>query len=339
MRAMMMRTTAAQLTAAPLSLEDVPTPSVIEPFDVVIKVAASGVCRTDLHLLTGEMASPLPLILGHENAGWVHEVGLSVTTVQVGDPVICFPFVSDGLSPDERSGFDTHAPNRRTPGITVDGGYAEYMLTNERSMIKVSSDADLSLLAPLTDAGLTAYRACKRASAIIRPGDTAVVIGIGGLGHLAVQILRALSPAKIVAVDTNPAARELALKCGADVALDPSTVTKHLPAGARTVLDFIGIDQSCQLGIDTLEFGGTYFAVGVGGNLSLPLANIVEGEKHIEGVFVGTFTDLLEVTELTISGKIVPHVVRYSLADANTALHDLANSRFLGRAVLQPHGA
>lgn len=339
MRAMMMRTTAAQLTATPLSLEDVPTPSANEPFDVVVKVAASGVCRTDLHLLTGEMASPLPLILGHENAGWVHEVGLSVTTVQVGDPVICFPFVSDGLTRDERSGFDTHAPNRRTPGITVDGGYAEYMLTNERSMIKVSRDADLSLLAPLTDAGLAAYRACKRASTIIRPGDTAVVIGIGGLGHLAVQILRALCPVKIIAVDTNPAARKLALKCGADVALDPSVVTKHLPTGAQTVLDFIGVDQSCQLGIDTLEFGGTYFAVGIGGNLSLSLANLVEGEKHIEGVFVGTYTDLLEVTELTISGKIVPHVVRYSLADANTALHDLANSRFLGRAVLQPHGA
>jgi NAD+-dependent secondary alcohol dehydrogenase Adh1 len=334
---MVMRSTAMPLAAEPLVLDEIPTPRAVGPDDVVVRVEAAGVCRTDLHLATGEMAAPLPLVLGHENAGRVHEIGSAVTTVSVGDSVICFPFVSTGLSPAERAGLDTDAPDRRTPGITIDGGYAEYLLTNERSMLRVAPTADLALLAPLTDAGLAAYRACKRAAALQRPGDTVVVIGIGGLGHLAVQILRCLCPARIVGVDLNPAARALALECGADVALDPDQLAGVLPHGARAALDFVGLDHTSRLGLGVLEFGGTYFAVGVGGSLTASLADIVEHERRIEGVFVGTFTDLIEVTELTTSGRVVPRVVRYPLTEANTALHDLAAGRVLGRAVLEPH--
>ncbi|NBP51775.1 MAG: NAD(P)-dependent alcohol dehydrogenase, partial [Actinobacteria bacterium] len=207
MRAMVMRSVAQGLDGSPLVLEEREAPRATGPFDVVVRIAAAGVCRTDLHLLTGEMDAPLPLILGHENAGFVHDVGPAVTTVAVGDPVICFPFVSDGLSVQERAGLDTDAPGRTTPGITVDGGYAEFMLSNERSMLKVPAGSDLAQLATLTDAGLAAYRACKKAAALVRPGDTVVVLGVGGLGHIAVQAVRAISPGRVVAVDTNPAAR------------------------------------------------------------------------------------------------------------------------------------
>lgn len=334
MRAMVMRSTAAPLAATPLSLEEMPTPHATDPFDVVVRIAAAGVCRTDLHLATGEMAATLPLVLGHENAGWVHEVGAAVTTVAVGDPVICFPFLSSGLSAAERAGLDTNAPDRRTPGITVDGGYAEYMLSTERSVLPVAATSDLALLAPLTDAGLAAYRACRRAAALVRPGDAVLVIGIGGLGHLAVQILRTLCAARVVAADTSPAARALALECGADVALDPSDVGAAVPGGVRAALDFVGVDATCRLGVGALEFGGTYFAIGVGGEVRVPLAEIVEGERHIEGVFVGTFTDLTEIVHLTVTGRVVPRVVRYTLEQANDALHDLAAGRVLGRAVL-----
>ncbi len=333
---MVMRAISSPLPSAPLTLEDVPTPHAAGPFDVVVKVAAAGVCRTDLHLLTGELPHPIPLVLGHENAGWVHEVGSEVTRVAVGDAVICYPFVSDGLSAPERSGLDTCAPTRLTPGISVDGGYAEYLLTNERSMLPVPPDADLAALAVLTDAGLAAYRACKRAASKLRPGDTAVIIGAGGLGHLAVQIVRALSPARIIAVDTNPAARELAVACGADLAVDPEALRQALPAGAHVVLDFVGVDATAAGGIAALDFGGTYIAVGVGGAVTLPLTELVEGEKHIEGVYVGTYTDLLEVTALALAGRVTPHVVRYPLEAANDALHDLAAGRVLGRAVLTP---
>lgn len=336
MRAMVMRSTASPLAPEPLVLEDLPTPRATGPYDVVVRVAAAGVCRTDLHLATGEMSAPTPLVLGHENAGWVHEVGESVTTVAVGDPVVCFPFLSSGLSAAERAGLDTAAPDRRTPGITVDGGYAEYLLGTERSLLRVAPGSDLALLAPLTDAGLAAYRACRRAAALVRPGDTVAVIGIGGLGHLAVQIVRALCAARIVAVDTSAAARALAIECGADVAVEPAGLDSAAAGGVRAAVDFVGVDATCRLGVGALAFGGTYFAVGVGGELRVPLAEIVEGERHIEGVFVGTFTDLTEVVHLTLTGQVVPRVVRYPLARANEALHDLAAGRVLGRAVLVP---
>ena len=232
------------LAPQPLQLVETPTPRATGPFDVVVRIAAAGVCRTDLHLLTGEMAAPLPLVLGHENAGWVHEIGPQVTSVTVGDPVICFPFITSGLSAPERSGLDTHAPDRQTPGITVDGGFAEYLLTNERAMLPVPPDADLAQLSTLTDAGLAAYRACRRAAAVLRPGHTVAVLGVGGLGHLAVQILRALTPARVVAVDPNTEARRLATECGAHRAVAPSEMPAVSPAGVRVALDFVGTDDS-----------------------------------------------------------------------------------------------
>lgn len=333
---MVMQSTSAAASLTPLTLMDVPAPRVEGPLDVVVRIAAAGVCRTDLHLLTGQMVSQLPLILGHENAGWVHEIGSQVTSVAVGDSVLCYPFVAKGLSVPERSGLDTEAPDRQTPGITVDGGYAEYLRTNERSMVVVPAHADLASLTTLTDAGLAAYRACKRAATLLRPGDTAVVIGIGGLGHLAVQILKALSPARVIAVDTKPEALDLAMECGAHEAVAPIDLKRVLDGGARAVLDLVGADTTSNLGISALEFGGTYLAIGIGGSVTLPLADLVEGEKHIEGVFVGTYTDLLEVTELTMSGQVSPRIVRYPLEAANDALNALANGRLLGRAVLEP---
>jgi NAD+-dependent secondary alcohol dehydrogenase Adh1 len=336
MRAMVMKSVVTSLEGSPLDLEERPTPRAVNPTDVVVRVTAAGVCRTDLHLLTGEMTPPLPLILGHENAGYVHEIGPGVTTVAVGDPVICFPFISDGLSAQERAGLDTDAPGRTTPGITVDGGYAEYLSTNERSMLKVPPTADLAQLATLTDAGLAAYRACKKAAALVRPGDTVMIFGVGGLGHLAVQIVKAISPARVVAIDTNPAARKFALECNADVAVSPDEVKGAVPNGARACLDFVGVDATAKLGIESLAFGGAYFAVGVGGSVNTSLSDIVTGERRIEGVYVGTYSDLMEVSELAISGKITPRVVRYPLDAANQALRDLASSSFLGRAVLEP---
>lgn len=331
-----MRSTSSLSGQSPLTLEELPTPQAKGPFDVVVRVAAAGVCRTDLHLLTGDLPHPLPLVLGHENAGWVHQVGSEVTSVGVGDAVLCYPFVNSGLTTSERAGLDSGAPNRRTPGITSDGGYAEFLMTNERSMLRVSHDADLASLATLTDAGLAAYRACRRAAAMLRPGDTATVIGIGGLGHLAVQILRALSPARVLAVDPNPAARELGLGSGAHDVISPDEFANQPPGTARAVLDFVGLDDTSANGIRALGFGGTYLAIGVGGTIRMPLAELVEGEKTVCGVYVGTYTDLLEVTELAVSGLVRPHVVRYPLEAANDALLDLEAGRVLGRAVLEP---
>lgn len=317
-------------------MEEVPTPRATGPFDVVVAVVAAGVCRTDLHIVTGEMTTPLPLVLGHENAGVVHEVGDRVTNVEVGDSVICYPFVSSGLSVPERSGADHRSTDRQTPGITVNGGYAEFLLSTERSMVKVDPTADLAALATLTDAGITAYRACRRIATIVRPGDSVLVIGVGGLGHLAVQILRVLTAATIIAADTAEAARDLAIASGADEATTLDELAGRDHQEIRAVIDFVGSDSTCRTGIDSLAFGGTYVAVGVGGRVAVPVVDIVENEKHIEGVFVGTYADLLDVTSLTVSGRVTPHIVRYPLGGANQALRDLANGTVIGRAVLEP---
>jgi NAD+-dependent secondary alcohol dehydrogenase Adh1 len=334
---MVMRSTGTPLSEHLLRLEERERPRATGPFDVVVEVAAAGVCRTDLHLMTGEMPAPCPLILGHENAGVVHEVGALVRSVSVGDTVLCYPFLSSGLSAAERDGLDTGAPDRVTPGITADGGYAEYLLTHERSMVKVPAQTDLAAVATLTDAGLAAYRGAKRAASTLRANDHVVVFGIGGLGHLGVQILRALSPAQVIAVDTNPAALELARECGAHETLTPDEAAASHHARARAVVDYVGSDATARLGLDLLGFGGSYYAVGVGGTLQLPIARLVEGEYSIEGVFVGTYSDLLEVSALCLAGRVRPRYTVYPLEDANQALLDLEAGRIIGRAVLVPN--
>ena len=319
-----------------LAMQERPQPEPGGPFDVVVRVAAAGVCRTDLHILQGELTVSVPHVLGHENSGWVHAIGPMVTAVEVGEPVLCYPFVSDGLSGPERRGIDSAAPARRTPGIDCDGGYAEYLLVTERSLIPLPADTDMAAMATLSDAGLAAYRACRKAAAVLGPDSLAVVVGVGGLGHLAVQILRSTSAARILAVDTRPEARELALACGAHTACSPDELDAAAGSGTDAVVDFVGSDESARQALAVLGFGGAYFAVGVGGSLSAPIMDLVTNETRIEGVYVGTYPELVELTRLALRGDVRPVVVPYRLSDADTALRDLAAGAFVGRAVLVP---
>ncbi len=336
MRAMVMTERPDGRSRQPLRPQELAQPQPTGPFDVVVRVAAAGVCRSDLHILMGELPVEVPHVLGHENSGWVHAVGSMVSTVEVGQAVLCYPFVSDGLSGPERRGVDSAAPRRRTPGMDCPGGYAEYLLATERSLVPLPDDADLAAMATLTDAGLAAYRACRKATAALGPGNLAVVMGIGGLGHLAVQILRAFSAARILAVDTRPEARDLALACGAHAACSPAEFGEAAGSQADAVVDFVGSDESAAAALASLGFGGSYFAVGVGGSLSSPLLSLVANETHIEGVYVGTYPELLELTELALRGDVRPVVVPYPLSEANQALQDLADGTFAGRAVLIP---
>lgn len=334
MKAAVMRSLSPDLTGPLLQIEEVPDPEITEPNQVVVRVAAAGVCRTDLHLLTGEMEAPLPHILGHENAGYVHRTGEAVTSVREGEAVVCYPFQSDGLSRAERRGTDSRAPHRITPGLDAPGGYAEYLLCRERSLLPLPAGTDPTAYAPLTDAGLAAYRACARPD--LRPGDAAVVIGAGGLGHLAVQILKAVSPARVVAVDPRHSARELARECGADATAAPGEQADALPEGAAAVLDFVGSDDTIAAGLGMLRSGGHFLAVGVGGSLTLSAVDLITSEYRIEGIYVGSYPELLEVTALAQAGLVVPRIVTYPLAEADRALTDLADGEITGRAVLIP---
>ena len=195
----------------PLKLEEVAEPAAVGPFDVVVRVGAAGLCRTDLHIQEGQWAEKsqvaLPYVPGHENAGWVHEVGAGVTNVEVGDTVIVHPFISCGLCRPCRRGDDMHCVNGSFPGINRDGGFAELLHTSARSVVKLDPSLHPKDIAALADAGLTAIHAVKKAIGVLGPGTRAVVIGAGGLGHIGIQCLKAMTPTEIIVIDPSASRR------------------------------------------------------------------------------------------------------------------------------------
>lgn len=326
--------------------EDVPDPKIERPTDVVVRIGGAGVCRTDLHIIEGIWRSKveveLPYIMGHENAGWVEEVGKAVESVKVGDSVICHPLVTSGHCLACRRGDDMHATDSKFPGINANGGYAEYLLSGERALIKLPKSLAPKNVAPYTDAGLTAYRAAKKASRHLLPGEYAVTIGVGGLGHIGIQVLRALCAAEIIAVDRAQAALQLAKECGAHhvVQADGNELQRVLDLtggkGAEAVIDFVAEGDAVKTAIAMTRDGGTYYVVGYGGKIELPTMEMIVGEKAIVGNLVGTYPELVELMALADRGMVHLATREYRLKDANQALHDLHNGQVKGRAVLIP---
>src|SRR5690349_21960436 len=202
-------------------VEEVPEPTISGPLDVIVKIGGAGVCRTDLHIIEGQweaaMGPTLPYTIGHENAGWVHEVGSGVTNVAVGDTVILHPTPTCGLCRACRAGDDMHCELSTFPGLDgSDGGMAEYLLTSARACVKLDPSTQPKDVAALADAGITAYHAVRKVIPLLYPGTTCVVIGAGGLGHIGVQCLSAMCATRIIVVDRNPAALALAEQLGAD---------------------------------------------------------------------------------------------------------------------------
>jgi NAD+-dependent secondary alcohol dehydrogenase Adh1 len=328
----------------PFRLEEIDQPGIIGPRDIVVRVGAAGLCRTDLHIIEG-MLEPygvrLPYTPGHETAGWVAETGRDVTSVRVGDPVLVDPNDSCGLCRQCRIGMDTYCEAVRMPGFTADGGFAEYVRTSERGVVRIPEGLGVADAAPLADAGLAAYRAVKKAARVLGAGDTVAVIGAGGLGHIAIQLLRHLTPAEIVAVDVSRGALDLALELGARHAVLSdsdvvATVRDRSGGGVQAVIDFVGDGDAPAKAIEMLRRGGTYLAVGYGGRLDVPLATIVANELTIVGNLVGTHAELEELVGLAASGAVAVRTRPYPLAGINEAVDDLRNGRLLGRAVLMP---
>lgn len=331
-----------------LKIEEVAVPTITAPDEVIVRVGAAGLCRTDLHIIEGVWkptmdpeGTLLPYIMGHENAGWVEEVGSGVTSVKHGDAVICHPFRSCGICLNCRHGEDMYCDNGQFPGLGMNGGFADYFITSERSLIKLNANVTPVEVAPLADAGITAYRAAKRAAKLLRPGSYCVLLGIGGLGHIALQSLHAISGARIIAVDREPAAQLLAKDLGADFVLDggPNVVDQVREitgGGAHVVIDFVG-----ELGVENICWkmvrkGGQLLVVGYGGAVNVPTAHLVIEEINIGGSLVGNFTELVELMELNADGKVKMHYTEYNLASINTALDDFKNRRFTGRGVIVP---
>jgi len=328
----------------PLELVDRPVPEVARAADVLIRVGGAGVCATDLHAIEGLMEPAgvtLPLVLGHENAGWVEEVGAGVTTVSKGDAVLVYPPYSCGLCVPCRRGNDMHCVRHEFTGLSVDGGFADFVLVSERSLVRLPDGVEPAEVAPHADAGLTAYHAVRRLSHLAVPGSTAVVIGVGGVGHIALQLVRELGSSSIVAIDTDERRRRLAAELGADEVLDgraPVEEVRELTdgRGADLVFDFVGTDQSHADSVAMLARGGTYSVIGYGGMVSVPSGALVGNEHAVVGNLVGTWIDLWEVLQLHAAGRLVLKTETHPLDSVNEVLARLRDGEVTGRAVLVP---
>jgi NAD+-dependent secondary alcohol dehydrogenase Adh1 len=327
-------------------VEDVPEPKLSGPLDVLVRIGGAGVCRTDLHIIEGQwreaMNPSLPYTLGHENAGWVEEVGSAVTNVAVGDTVIMHPTPTCGLCRACRAGDDMHCVNSSFPGLDSDGGMAEYLLTSARACVKLAPEMQPKDVAALADAGITAYHAVRKALPLLFPGTTAVVVGAGGLGHIGVQCLLALTATEVVVVDANPEALELAEKLGAHhtVLAGESAVgaVKELTGGegADVVLDFVAEKGAEMTSWEMTGEGGSDFVVGYGGTLTIPTLDLISTERNIIGNIVGAYNELAELMVLAQRGLVTLHTRTYPLDDAVEALQDLAAGKVRGRAILVP---
>ena len=315
---------------------------------MLVEIEGAGVCATDLHTIDGEMEPAgvtLPRVLGHENAGRVAAIGDLVSTVAVGDPVLIFPPFSCGLCLACRRGRDMHCERHEFTGLTVDGGFAEYVVVAERSLVKLPPGVEPVDVAPHADAGLTAYHAVKRVAHLAVPGATAVVLGVGGVGHVGLQLVRELgSGAVVVGVDPNPQRRALAAGLGADAVLDSKGVVDAVREltdgrGADLVIDFVGNDQTHADGLGMLARGGTFSIVGFGGMVSAPSAAMVGGEQSVVASLVGTWVDLYEVMQLHGRGKLTLKTETHPLDDVNDVLAMLREGAITGRAVLVPHSS
>jgi NAD+-dependent secondary alcohol dehydrogenase Adh1 len=328
----------------PLEFVDRPVPEPSGYSDVLVRIGGAGVCATDLHAIEGLMEPAgvtLPRVLGHENAGWVEEIGAGVTTVAKGDAVLVYPPWSCGLCVPCRRGNDMHCVRHEFTGLTVDGGFADFVLVSERSLLRLPAGVEPAEVAPHSDAGLTAYHAVRRLAPLAMPGTTAVVVGVGGVGHIALQLLHELGSCSTIAVDTDARRRQLASELGADDVLEGKgsvDAVRELTGGrgADLILDFVGTDSSHADSAAMLARGGTYSIVGFGGMVAVPSAALVGGENTVIGNLVGTWIDLWEVLQLHAAGRLVLKTETHPLAAVNEVLEKLRDGEVTGRAVLVP---
>jgi propanol-preferring alcohol dehydrogenase len=343
---------AVQLVAweQPPELRDVPEP-VPGPGEVLLRVTGAGLCHSDLHLMhwpAGTVDYELPFTLGHEVAGTVVELGKGAEGVEVGESVLVYGPWGCGRCFECSRGAEHLCPIRAAGraagcGLGRDGGLAEYVVLPSARLSVPIGDLDPVSAAPLADAGLTSYHAVKRALGDLRPGSAVIVIGAGGLGLVAVQVLRALTGCRIVAVDRRQQALDAALDAGADVGLRADGLAASDvwdAAGGRRaglVLDFVGVDATLELSAACVAPGGHLSIVGVGGG-TLPFRfGVVPFETTVIFSNWGTRAELAEVIELAQAGVLRLDVERVQLDDVPAAYQRLESGAVSGRVVAAPH--
>jgi len=321
------------------------------PGEVVVRVGAAGACHSDLHLLhempEGLLPWELPSTLGHENAGWVEALGVGVNGVEVGQPVAVYGPLGCGHCQRCLAGMQNYCVQGTShppyaPGLGMDGGMAPLLLVPDARRLVPIGDLDPVQAAPLTDAGLTPYHAIARSRHLLVPGSHVVVIGVGGLGHLAVQLLEVLTSATVIAVDAKPEALALAASAGVEhaiaagdlAAFEVLDATKG--AGAELTLDFVGTEQTLALAAAVTRSLGHVTLVGIAGG-TFPFGYFSAGyEVSFASTYWGSITELVEVLALAQRGLLRAHVEAHPLADAVDVYDRLHRGDITGRAVLVP---
>ena len=294
----------------------------------------------------GEVRRRAAVHAGHENAGWVHEIGSGVTNVEVGDTVIVHPYISCGLCRFCRAGRRHALPRTgHFPGSTVTAGSPSSLKTSARSVVKLGPGLEPKDIAALADAGLTAIHAVKKAIPVLGAGTKAVVIGAGGLGHIGIQCLKAYTPAEIIVIDPSEKALALAGEMGADqtVQVDGThvdTVREMTDGlGAEAIIDFVGEKGAIEDGIAMVQDGGFYYVIGYGENINIPTIDVISREISFIGNLVGTYNDLVDLMTLTAQGKVTLHTIDLPARRDQRRDGDLDNGRLQGRGILIPAGA
>jgi propanol-preferring alcohol dehydrogenase len=332
----------------PARLVDVPIPEP-GPGEVLIKVAGNGICQSDLHLMHDWEAAPphldlqLPMTIGHEIGGWVAVCGPGVTGLETGQPCVV-TLAGCGRCRYCAAGWNNYCPHLgKQPGMGLDGGLAEYVLAPAAGIVPLDT-LEPWQAAPLTDAGLSAYHAVRRVLPLLAPAATAVVIGIGGLGHLAVMILQAVGAAEIIAVDRSPAALELAGELGADHLVpadaDTEAAIRDLArdGGVEVVLDFVGSGDTVGLAARVIRPLGQIVVVGRGpGSFAFRDRALPYG-AGLSTTFGGSKLELMDLVALAERGRLRPRISRYPLSRVAAAYERLRRGEVVGRAVIVPEG-
>lgn len=340
----------------PLQVQDVQTP---KPKDsqILVKVQSVGVCHSDVHvwegyyegisgqqLKTTDRGVKYPLTPGHEIAGIVDSLGEQVEGFSKYEKVLVYPWVGEGMCPACKIGQENLCDKPRSLGIYSDGGYAEYVLVpNYKYLVKIGDDMDTDISAPLACAGLTAYGAIKNAN--LKPDDNVVIVGTGGLGLMAIQLAKAVTGARIIAMDIDDKKLEVAKKEGADIIVnskkeDPVKAIMELTGklGADAVIDFVNATKTVETDIEFLRRRAKLLLVGLfGGELKLSLVTMPTRAYKIIGSYTGSLEDMVELVSLAKRG-VIKQVVskRFKLNQAGEALQMLKDGKIVGRGVINP---
>ena len=340
----------------PLQVQELQTPKP-KGSQILVKVQASGVCHSDVHvwdgyyegiggqpLKTTDRGVKYPLTPGHEIAGMVDNLGEQVEGFSKNEKVLVYPWIGEGRCPACKIGQENLCDKPRSLGIYGDGGYAEYVLVpNSRYLVKIGDDMDTDTSAPLSCAGLTAYGAVKNAN--LKPDDNVVIVGTGGLGLMAIQLAKAVTGARIIAMDIDDKKLELAKKEGADIIVnskkeDPTKATMELTdkLGADAVIDFVNATKTVEAEMQFLRRRARLVLVGLfGGELRLSLVAMPTRAYKIIGSYTGSLQDMVELVSLAKRGVVKPVISnRFRLSQATEALTILKKGKIVGRGIINP---